>query len=122
MYPKTYDYLSDFKEVLIKRDKGNRQYAAWYAYGRTQALKLEGYKLFFPYMASHPVFILSEDEQLLFYNGYALVSKDLKLLRLLKKYCLLLFFGIMFSIIANLMVVTIWHYLKTIFVILVFQN
>ena len=85
LYPKTYDYLSDFKEVLIKRDKGNRQYAAWYAYGRTQALRLEGYKLFFPYMASHPVFILSEDKQLLFYNGYALVSKDLELLRLLKK-------------------------------------
>ena len=85
LYPKAYAYLSDFKEVLIKRDKGNRQYAAWYAYGRTQALRLEGYKLFFPYMASHPIFILSEDEQLLFYNGYALVSKDLKLLRLLKK-------------------------------------
>lgn len=36
--PKTYNYLITQKNELSKRDKGNKTYAAWYAYGRTQSL------------------------------------------------------------------------------------
>lgn len=37
--PLTYDYLLKNKEELSKRDKGNKSYSIWYAYGRTQAIK-----------------------------------------------------------------------------------
>lgn len=36
--PQTYQYLLDNKSELAKRDKGNKTYAAWYAYGRTQSI------------------------------------------------------------------------------------
>lgn len=84
-YPKTYAYLTDFKNELAQRDKGNRQYVEWYAYGRTQALNINGYRLFFPYLASKPIFILSEEKELMFYNGYALVSDNLEQLKFLQK-------------------------------------
>jgi len=35
----TYEYLVSHKSELNKRDKGNKKYAAWYAYGRTQSIK-----------------------------------------------------------------------------------
>jgi hypothetical protein len=38
--PKTYEYLEKNKEELAKRDKGNKTYPAWYAYGRSQAIKI----------------------------------------------------------------------------------
>ena len=84
-YPKTYAYLTVFKNELAQRDKGNRQYIEWYAYGRTQALNINGYRLFFPYLASKPIFILSEEKELMFYNGYALVSDNLEQLKFLQK-------------------------------------
>ena len=37
--PKTYQYLIDNKEELLKRDKGKQSnYPSWYCYGRTQSL------------------------------------------------------------------------------------
>ena len=33
------EYLEN-KEELAKRDKGNKTYPAWYAYGRSQAIKI----------------------------------------------------------------------------------
>ena len=36
--PQTYQYLLDNKKELAKRDKGNKTYPAWYAYGRTQSI------------------------------------------------------------------------------------
>ena len=38
--PNTYQYLLQHKDELAKRDKGNKTYAQWYAYGRTQAIKI----------------------------------------------------------------------------------
>ena len=37
--PKTYEYLQDNKNILAERDKGNKVYPAWYAYGRSQSIK-----------------------------------------------------------------------------------
>ena len=37
--PLTYNYLLKNKEELSKRDKGNKTYSIWYAYGRTQSIK-----------------------------------------------------------------------------------
>lgn len=36
--PKTYNYLVNNKEELRKRDKGNKTYPEWYAYGRSQSI------------------------------------------------------------------------------------
>jgi len=38
--PKTYQYLEGHKEELAKRDNGNKTYPKWYAFGRTQSLKV----------------------------------------------------------------------------------
>jgi len=36
--PRTYEFLVGKKEDLAKRDKGNKTYEAWYAWGRRQGL------------------------------------------------------------------------------------
>jgi len=41
---KTYEYLLQNKNELSKRDKGKKKYANWYAYGRTQSIKLSDNK------------------------------------------------------------------------------
>lgn len=84
-YPFAYQYLSAFQNVLAKRDKGRISYGTWYAFGRTQALNIKGKKLICPYIADKPYFILSEDENLLFYNGYAIISQSTEDLIILKK-------------------------------------
>jgi len=83
-YPHALEYLHQNYDILKKRDKESRTYASWYAFGRTQALNIVGKKLLFPYLADKPYFVLTEDESLLFYNGYAIVgdsSRKLKILR-----------------------------------------
>ena len=59
-FPMAYEYLLTNRETLKKRDKGAREYEAWYAFGRTQALNISGYKLLFPYIADAPYFVISE--------------------------------------------------------------
>ncbi|MBL4662709.1 MAG: SAM-dependent DNA methyltransferase [Flavobacteriaceae bacterium] len=80
-YPYAYNYLKANKKELAKRDKGQRDYEIWYAFGRSQALNITGKKLLFPYISDNPYFVYTDNEELLFYNGYALVSdseEDLK--------------------------------------------
>jgi len=38
--PNTYNYLVDKKHVLAERDRGNKTYVTWYAYGRSQSIKI----------------------------------------------------------------------------------
>src|SRR5690606_9622522 len=73
-FPFAYSYLLSHKKELAKRDKGNRSYEKWYAFGRNQALNIRGQKLLFPYISDNPYFVYTSNENLLFYNGYALVS------------------------------------------------
>ncbi|WP_291120283.1 HsdM family class I SAM-dependent methyltransferase [Empedobacter sp. UBA7248] len=75
-FPRAYDYLSNCRIELSKRDKGNRLYEKWYAYGRSQAINIQGLKLLFPYMSDAPYFVFTNNEDLLFYNGYAIVSNN----------------------------------------------
>lgn len=84
-FSNTYKYLITQKEVLSKRDKGNRQYETWYAYGRNQALLISGYKLLLPYITNEPCFVFSENQDLLFYNGYAIFSDYISELHVLQK-------------------------------------
>lgn len=83
-YPKTYEYLNYQKEILKTRDKGSRTYAFWYAYGRNQSIDKMKFKLFFPHISSKtPNFVLTS-EDLLFYNGLAVIDDDIRNLKLLK--------------------------------------
>lgn len=82
-FPETYKYLIAVRHILEKRDKGKGKYVSWYAYGRTQGMVF-GKKLLFPYISDRPVAVLSLQEDLLFYCGYALFVDDIKELMFLK--------------------------------------
>lgn len=84
-FPKTYEYLVSKKDILSKRDKGKGIYPNWYAYGRSQSLANNKYKLFFPkYSNTNSFFIINSDEQTKFYNGQALIGKSIRDLDLAK--------------------------------------
>jgi len=86
IYPETYKFLLSNKQTLLKRDKGKvDKYPAWYAYGRTQGMNNQGKKLLIPYMAEKGVAIVSQEEDLLFYCGYAIFSESVETLQILKK-------------------------------------
>jgi len=84
-FPSTHQYLSNYKNELAKRDKGQREYETWFAYGRSQALNIPGLKLFFPYISNKPYFVYTDDENLLFYNGYAIISDSKEDLKFVQK-------------------------------------
>tara|TARA_R110002033_G_scaffold158532_1_gene194669 strand:+ start:4208 stop:6136 length:1929 start_codon:yes stop_codon:yes gene_type:complete len=84
-YPLAYKYLSDNKKILAKRDKGDGDYDKWYSFGRSQALTYYGFKLFFPYISENPCFVFTNEKDFLFYNGYAILSKNDRRLLILQK-------------------------------------
>jgi methylase of polypeptide subunit release factors len=84
-YPLAYQYLLLHKDELQDRDKGTKEYEKWYAFGRNQALTFYGYKILFPYISSAPCFVITEDQDFLFYNGYAVLSDNLIELKILQK-------------------------------------
>lgn len=84
-FPEAYKYLRANKTHLDSRDKGDGGYENWYAFGRTQALMDNGYKLLFPYMAKAPHFVFTDDRDLLIYCGYAIFSQSEQKLHILKK-------------------------------------
>lgn len=86
-YPNAYAYLETCRPRLEKRDKGNTShYPAWYAFGRTQSLKMPQFKLFFPKFSNKPIrCVLIDDPDLLLYNGIAFVSNDERRLKVVKR-------------------------------------
>ncbi|MGB6093748.1 MAG: N-6 DNA methylase [Moheibacter sp.] len=85
-FPNAYNYLKRKKEELAKRDKGKGHYEIWYAFGRTQSLEKIKNKLFFPKFSDKtPNYIISTDENLLFYNGQAIVGHSEEEMLLIKK-------------------------------------
>lgn len=83
-FPEAYKFLTEYKSILLNRDKGHGNYPAWYAYGRTQGMNNFGKKLLIPYISGSPVAVLSLDPDVLFYCGYALLSEDIEELKILK--------------------------------------
>ena len=71
-FPYAYLYLSDHKAVLSNRDKGKKKYEEWFAYGRRQGLQTAGIKVLIPYIAATPFGVISSDNDLLYYCGYAI--------------------------------------------------
>ena len=86
-YPNAFSYLQSQRDELKKRDKGKQEkYPVWYAFGRTQSMILPRYKLFFPKIANHSLkCVLSDDPDLLLYNGMAFVSDNREQLQVLQK-------------------------------------
>lgn len=86
VFPEAYKYLKKKKEELAKRDKGKGEYDKWFAFGRTQSLEKVGNKLFFPKFSDQtPNYLLSNDNDLLFYNGQAVVGHSVEEMLLIKK-------------------------------------
>lgn len=84
-YPFAYRFLVKYKDKLLNRDKGKiDKYPAWYAYGRTQGMNNQGKKLLIPYMANRGIAIMSLNNDLLYYCGYAVFSEDINQLKVLK--------------------------------------
>jgi adenine-specific DNA-methyltransferase len=86
-YPKAYEYLSTHKKVLATRDKGKgKKYKPWYMFGRSQSLERLKHKLFFPHITPQtPNYLIDSDENLLFYNGIAVIGDSIEELLILKK-------------------------------------
>lgn len=98
-FPEAYKYLQNKRKILAERDKGNGNYENWFAFGRTQSLEKIKNKMFFPkYSDRTPNFIINSDDNLLFYNGLALVGSSEMEMEIIKK--------IMESSIF-------WYYIKT---------
>lgn len=85
-FPMAYDYLIQKRDILGTRDKGKGKYNAWYAYGRNQSLDKVKNKLFFPHISpGTPNFTLNTNENLLFYNGLAVIHDEERELLFLQK-------------------------------------
>ncbi len=84
-FPLCYQYLNQVRGVLDNRDKGKENSVAWYAYGRSQGLGNNKRKLLFPTFSLHPKFILEEDRETLFCNGYAILETEEYTLEFLQK-------------------------------------
>lgn len=85
LFPNALAYLRVVRPFLDERDKGNREYEKWYAYGRSQAINMPGNRLLMPYIADKPTFFLTDIDGLLYYNGFALINDDILTLKRLQK-------------------------------------
>lgn len=84
-YPCAYQYLLANRKILDARDKGEGDYGAWYAFGRTQAISDSGKKLLFPYMSDLPHFVYTSQKDMMIYCGYAIYNDSEKELLFLKR-------------------------------------
>lgn len=85
-FPKAYTYLQNKRKILAERDKGKGEYENWFAFGRTQSLEKVKNKLFFPKMSDRtPSYIINSDDDLLFYNGQAIIGHTKQEMILIKK-------------------------------------
>lgn len=85
VFPLCYQYLCACRSLLDARDKGKANAVAWYAYGRSQGLSYRCKKLLYPTFSLHPKFILENNSETLFCNGYAIIETSEFDLTLLQK-------------------------------------
>ncbi|AXP81106.1 Type IIS restriction enzyme Eco57I [Mariniflexile rhizosphaerae] len=85
-FPEAYKYFQNKRKMLSERDKGKGNYENWFAFGRTQSLEKIKNKMFFPkYSDRTPNFIINSDDDLLFYNGLAVVGSSEIEMKIIKK-------------------------------------
>jgi adenine-specific DNA-methyltransferase len=75
-FPGCYEYLLSEKEILLTRDKGKVKFEPFYVWGRTQGLTKIGKKILNPTFSQRPRFLLVEEEDAFFTNGYGLYFKE----------------------------------------------
>jgi len=71
-YPCCYSYFCFVKNVLLSRDKGKVMYKPFFAWGRTQGLTRTGKKIVTPTFSQTPRFLIIEEEDAFFTNGYGI--------------------------------------------------
>ncbi len=74
-FPFCYAYFKFVKNELLARDKGKRTYQPFYAWGRTQGLTRSGKKILTPTFSRLPRFLIVQDENAFFTNGYGIYFK-----------------------------------------------
>ncbi len=85
-FPRAFEYLQVKKKILAERDKGKGKYEKWFAFGRTQSLEKVGNKLFFPKFSDRiPSYLISNDDDLMFYNGQAIIGHSEEEMQFVKK-------------------------------------
>ena len=75
-FPKCYAYLLTEKENLLARDKGKVNFDPFFVWGRTQGLTRNGKKILNPTFSLHPRFLLVEEQESFFTNGYGLFFRE----------------------------------------------
>ena len=75
-YPKCYAYFLSEKENLLARDKGKVTFEPFFVWGRTQGLTRKGKKILNPTFSQHPRFLLVDEEEGFFTNGYGLYIRE----------------------------------------------
>lgn len=75
-YPKCYSYLLSEKENLASRDKGKVVFEPFFVWGRTQGLNKLGKKILNPTFSQFPRFLMVEEEDAFFTNGYGLFFRE----------------------------------------------
>ncbi len=75
-FPKCYTYFLSEKENLLARDKGKVTFEPFFVWGRTQGLTRIGKKILNPTFSQHPRFLLVEEEDAFFTNGYGLYFRE----------------------------------------------
>jgi hypothetical protein len=86
--PQTYSYLLTQKDELSKRDNGNKKYATWYAFGRTQSLKKPGKKSIYIPSFLNPDEIedkMNTKEPILFQGCLCIEPHDINVIDIIKK-------------------------------------
>lgn len=76
LYPETYKYLLSEKEELDSRDKGKGNFVPFYQWGRSQGLTRTGKRIVNPTFSKKPRFLIVEEEDSYFTNGYGLFFKN----------------------------------------------
>jgi hypothetical protein len=64
------------KENLLARDKGKVNFDPFFVWGRTQGLTRIGKKILNPTFSLHPRFLLVEEQESFFTNGYGLFFRE----------------------------------------------
>lgn len=75
-FPKCYAYLLTEKEALSNRDKGKVNFEPFFVWGRTQGLTKKGKKILNPTFSREPRFLIVEEEDAFFTNGYGTYFRE----------------------------------------------
>lgn len=75
-FPKCYAYFLSEKETLLARDKGKVKFEPFFVWGRTQGLAKTGKKILNPTFSQTPRFLLINEEESYFTNGYGTYFRE----------------------------------------------